>query len=97
MTLPPVRHKMPTYSYLCPCGEQFEAINTIAERSTNPCPACGREAEITVAARPPYVQGFDNRLGWFEHIARDPVYAKSKKHLRELCNQHECEAPGVLD
>lgn len=27
----------------------------------------------------------------------EPVYAKSKKHMKELCNRYECYAPGVLD
>lgn len=86
---------LPSYSYECKCGKSFDDIRRIADRAKAPCPVCGAAADKIVGPRSPAVHGF--KFGYFENIEREPVYAKSKKHLRELCNRNECYAPGVLD
>ena len=86
---------MPNYTYECECGKSFDDIRSIASRAHSLCPSCGKEATITICRTAPAVHGF--KLGYFEHIEREPVYVKSKKHLRELCERNDCYAPGVLD
>jgi len=84
---------MPMYDYKCNgCGATFEAFNRIDERHEQRC-SCGEQAKIAFSA--PAVHGF--KCGWFRDIAPDPVYARSKKELKELCKKHDCYAPGVLD
>jgi putative FmdB family regulatory protein len=86
---------MPTYNYQCTgCELEFTEIRSMNERALTSCPECGNKAEQTLS-RPRAVHGF--KYGWFEHMALEPVYAKSKRHLKELCNQHGCRAVGVLD
>lgn len=87
---------MPLYNYLCPaCSHSFEAINKMAHRACNKCPKCNNMAKQTVSRRPASIIPF--KYGDFEHIDINPVYVKSKKHMKELCNRFECYAPGVLD
>ena len=86
---------MPLYSYECTsCEHQFEAYNSIDDRKSHGCTECGKHANLILSRKPPAVHGF--ALGWFEHIAEEPIYIKNKKHLKEVCNQHDCYAPGVL-
>lgn len=40
---------MPLYDYECECGEQFEAIRSIADRHNTVC-KCGRVARLKVSA-----------------------------------------------
>lgn len=84
---------MPMYSFLCECGNEFTAFQPMAQHANSQCPRCSRIAP-QILSKPPAVHGF--RYGYFEHIAQEPVYAKSKRHLRELCAQHDCYAK-VLD
>lgn len=85
---------MPIYTYECKkCQAVFEAFNSIASRKQSQCPKCGENGDLTIG-RPAAVHGF--KLGWFEHIAHEPVYIKSKKHLKEECERRGCYAPGVL-
>ena len=86
---------MPLYNYKCPKGHEFEAINSIKNRALSQCGECGRMAKQTISRRPAAVHRF--KFGVFEDMTLEPVYAKSKKHMRELCNRYECYAPGVLD
>lgn len=87
--------EMPSYSYKCGCGAKFDAFRPMSDRHEAPCPKCGGTAQQALSRLAPAVHGF--KFGWFEHMAREPVYAKSKKHMKELCDQHDCYAPGVLD
>lgn len=81
---------MPMYTYECECGKEFVELKTIAERETAQC-ECGKVAK-QILARGPAVIPF--QLGWFDHIAPDPVYIRSKKELREVTNRYECYATG---
>lgn len=86
---------MPLYNYKCSKKHEFEAINSIKNRAFSKCPNCGIMAKKIMSGRPPAVHNF--KYGWFEHIDINPIYVKSKKHMKELCNRYECYAPGVLD
>ena len=86
---------MPFYNYKCSCGNEFEELRRMSEHEIAPCTACGGVAEQTVSGARIATHGF--KYGWFEHLTSEPVYAKSKKHLKELCNRYEAYAPGVLD
>lgn len=86
---------MPLYNYICSKKHEFEAVVSMENRALCKCPKCGTMANQTISRRPAAVHGF--KYGEFEDIALEPVYAKSKKHLRELCNRYDCYAPGVLD
>ena len=86
---------MPLYNYICPKNHEFEAINSMKNRALSKCGQCGRMAKQTVSRRPAAVHGF--KFGWFEDMDLKPVYAKNKKHMKELCNRYDCYAPGVLD
>lgn len=85
---------MPTYTYECPKGHTFVEFRPMIDRAQTTCGICGQVAEQTIAFAPA-VHGF--KLGYFEHIERDPVYVGSKKELRELCNKNDCYAPGIMD
>ena len=85
---------MPLYDYKCPDGHSFEAIKSMDDRHCAKCPKCGKVANQIIAA-PTAVHGF--KLGVFEHITDNPVEIGSKRQLKDLCEQHGCYAPGVLD
>ncbi len=86
---------MPSYNYICkPCGE-FTTFRSMANRAFAKCPNCGKMAKQTVCSRPAGVHGF--KFGWYENLDLEPVYVRNKKHLRSLCERHECYAPGALD
>ena len=80
---------MPVYTYECECGEQFEFIQTIAERKTAQC-KCGAVAPQIIGA--PNVIGF--QFGEFEHMADEPVYIRNKEELRSAERRYECYATG---
>ena len=86
---------MPYYNYICPSGHKFEAPNTIKNRALHGCSKCNRMAQQTISRRPAAVQRF--KFGWFEHLEKDPVYVKSKRHMQDLCEKNKVYAPGVLD
>jgi len=41
---------MPTYDYLCECGEAFEKVQKISDREHATCPSCGMMANQTISA-----------------------------------------------
>ncbi len=87
--------RMPSYNYICKdCGE-FTSFNSMANRALSQCPNCGTMAKQTVCSRPPAVHRF--KYGVFENITSEPVFVRGKKHLQELCDKHDCYAPGALD
>ena len=85
---------MPLYTYQClNCDRTFEAFSTIDDRKFSECAGCESIAELTIG-RPAAVHDF--ALGWFEHLAHEPIYIKSRKQLKEECNRRGCYAPGIL-
>ena len=86
---------MPAYTYECSKGHQFVELRSIRLRASKATCGICKGAAKQIVAFAPAVHRF--KLGYMEHIEREPVYVKSKKHLRELCNRNECYAPGILD
>ena len=82
---------MPNYSYECSCGHAFQDFRSMEKRKNAPCPNCGAEASQVIGGQAA-VHSF--KLGWFEHIADEPVYARNKAELRSLCERHGCYATG---
>lgn len=82
---------MPMYTYECSCGNEFEDVRSIADRKTCSCPKCGGDAAQGISRR---TNAIPFQLGWFEHIADNPVYIHNKRELREVCDRHECSAAG---
>lgn len=85
---------MPLYDYKCRCGEEFDAYRSVSDRLSATCPKC--HAPAMQAVQRPSVKRVSGVTGWYEHIARDPIYIKNRKHLREECARHDCYAV-VLD
>ena len=84
---------MPMYTYECPkCGVVFETFKKMSRRKSAKCNCGARAAQVI--GRIGGTSVFD---GHFEHIASEPIEAKNKKELREICNRHGVYAPGVLD
>lgn len=85
---------MPLYDYKCiRCGKEFEKFASIADRKNVSSPCCHLVAEQII--KPPSVHIFPE--GPWEHISRDPIYVNDKRHLKDLCKEHNVYAPGVLD
>lgn len=42
---------MPTYEYLCACGERFDAVKQMAERHVAKCPECGSDALVVFSPK----------------------------------------------
>lgn len=44
---------MPTYEYTCvTCGHEFDAVRTMSEHLTAPCPECGGQGEQCIRTTP---------------------------------------------
>ena len=86
---------MPLYNYKCSCNKEFEAFENMSNGSFSKCPNCGKMAEQTISTKPAAVHGF--KFGEFRDILPDPINVRGKQHLKDLCEEHECYAPGVLD
>ena len=41
---------MPTYEYLCECGEEFEEFQSISSEPKASCPVCGKPARRQISA-----------------------------------------------
>ena len=84
---------MPMYTYQCSkCGVIFETFKKMSQRKRARC-NCGASAKQTVGK----IGGTSVFDGHFEHITSEPIEAKNKKELREICKHHGCYAPGVID
>lgn len=81
---------MPLYRYECKdCLERFESFAKIDNRYDASCPECGSNQTqllISMANR-----GFVLEPQYFEHLDTEPVWIKSKKHLKQ-----ECKKRGVI-
>ena len=49
---------MPLYEYHCSCGEVYDALSSVANRESNPCPKCQATGKPTIAPA-----HFDYRMG----------------------------------
>lgn len=48
---------MPVYTYLCPCGCQFDSLQRMPGKPTAACPACGKRARRVIQPVAFRVQG----------------------------------------
>jgi putative FmdB family regulatory protein len=68
---------MPRYDYECTCGYSFEADRPLAHRhDAPPCPRCGRQAVLRVAA--PLVR-FEGS-GWTSPTTQDKIQQRAADH-----------------
>ena len=87
---------MPLYDLECTkCAHEFEDFVKMDERGDVPCPECGSETVVVIHKNGSAVQLFPE--GWFEHIAKEPMYISDKKQLKQACEDNGCYAPGLLD
>ena len=73
---------MPLYDFKCKkCKEINEHICSISEREEQLCETCGEVLirEIGVGRYIPFKEG------WYEHIAKDPIYISSMRQLKREC------------
>jgi putative FmdB family regulatory protein len=86
------------YEYECRvCGKIFERYNSIETRHTAQCPNnCQGVAELVITNH--------RNQDWFkpgmwEDFGLEPVFVRSKGHLKELCLQHGMysKALGPID
>lgn len=77
---------MPTFSYECGCGNEFDAFQQSWREPNEVCSKCGATAERVLrstrhipASVFPYVTS---------HISGKPLEVKSAKHLEQLCKEH---------
>jgi putative FmdB family regulatory protein len=50
---------MPIYSYECQCGQKFVELQTVDNRLTCKCAACGEPAKLVITSAP----ALDSRMG----------------------------------
>lgn len=86
---------MPLYDLKCTrCEHEFEAYSKINEREEVRCLKCKGACEVLITKSPPHRDWF--RPHWNENIDYEPVYVRSKQHLKDLClkNNLTCRALG---
>lgn len=86
---------MPNYDYRCPeCGIEFEAFAHIDARHDVRCPQCGKRADMQITGvqkHMPFKEGF------FPHLDKTPVYASSKRQLKDECKKRDLFMPYAWD
>jgi len=79
---------MPIYDYECgSCGEEFEALQAIADRKTASCVECGSIAKLFF--KPGFAPGVSSfKAGWWRDIESQPLYISSPQELRDACDRN---------
>ena len=77
---------MPVYNYQCPnCQDLQEVLKPIKEFDRPEfCPNCNGQMVRKLPTLAIHV--FEPQ--WFEHIANEPIFIRSKRHLLEECKKH---------
>ncbi len=98
---------MPSYDYHCNhCNADYMWFRKKGEEQNDlSCPTCLEETAFLGECKgdgPPAYLGsaLDKNLqakGNWEHIAIDPIEVRDKVHLKDVCQEHGCHAPGVLE
>lgn len=79
---------MPLYDFQClVCSKEFEGVSTIEGRTEVKC-ECGGATKRLIVGSTTHIF----KAGWWEDIAKEPIYISSKKQLREECEKHDCYA-----
>lgn len=85
---------MPLYKYECECGNRFEEFKRIKDRKSVVCPECEGETRLLIGN---FNRGFVLEPQFFEHLDTEPVWIKSKKHLKQECEKRGVEAKCLYD
>lgn len=76
---------MPLYDFACDsCGVIEERLLKI-DYDEQKCLKCDGPMRRWFGRNQPTYHRF--REGWYEHIAEEPIYIRSKKQLKEECRQ----------
>jgi putative FmdB family regulatory protein len=85
------------YDYTCQqCGLTFEASNAIEDREHSVCPECKGLGKLIISSS----RSRDwFKPGYWDDFGLQPVFVKSKEHLKELCKDHKVysRALGPID
>jgi len=85
---------MPLYDFKClNCNEEFEQFARIKDRNKVKC-WCDGETEILITN--------SKNDDWFkphfnEHFTGEPVFVKSRRHMKELCLKHDVTSRALGD
>ena len=79
------------YDFKCAsCGNEWEGLENPNELKHVKCGKCGGTGEIQIGGNRNQVKLFPE--GFFEDIAPEPIYIRSRAQLREECKKHGCYA-----
>lgn len=77
---------MPLYDMKCnECGHEFEDIFKINELENAMCPKCWGSVRILIT-NPNNTDWF--KPHWNENFDTEPVFVRSRNHLKQLCDQY---------
>lgn len=75
---------MPIYDVRCEsCKKEREVFCSVSESGSQVCD-CGGLMRVVIATK---VNFHRFRGGFHEHLAAEPIYIKSKKHLQDECRK----------
>ena len=79
---------MPLHDYLCKSCDrtQLDVLTKHSDPESPKCPHCGTPMQRKVCAPRPVLF----REGFYEHIAPEPIYVKSRRELKRVCAEHNC-------
>jgi putative FmdB family regulatory protein len=78
------------YDFKCvACHHIFEDLRPIDDNKESVCPKCGNRAERQYFIRHRYK---DFAEGVWHDIGPEPIYIRSRRHLKEECKKHNCYA-----
>jgi putative FmdB family regulatory protein len=86
---------MPLYDLECnKCKNLFTAFYKVTEVEKAKCPICGSQARVIIL-QSPNKDWF--REGWYDDLDLNPVYVRSKSHMKELCRTHNVIYKAIGD
>jgi len=87
---------MPLYELQClKCGIEFEQLSKIKDREEVLCRIEGCNGRTKILMSPPKRDWF--RPHYNPNLGLDPVYVKSKQHLKELCLEKNVTSEALGD
>ena len=76
---------MPIYDFRCDnCGRSEERLCSWEESKHQVC-----ECRVVMRKVPSIGNYVPFKEGWYENIAKDPIYITSKRQLRTECDKHD--------
>jgi putative FmdB family regulatory protein len=77
---------VPIYDYKCVPCDRVERDIVAKHNEHIQCPLCGDVMNRLICAPRPVIF----RSGWYEHIASEPIYIRSRSQLKAECKEHNC-------